>query len=62
MNFNISKMVYSDWQDTINNSKRTTQHYVYMPSELKVIACGTCTLWKIRVMGLQGNVFKVPYT
>ena len=31
----------------INKSRKTTQHFVHTPSELKVIACVTCTLWKI---------------
>ena len=31
----------------INKGRKTKQRFVQMPSGLKVIACVTCTLWKI---------------
>ena len=37
----------------INKSRKTTQPFFHTPSELKVIACVTCTLWKIACRGYR---------
>ena len=34
-----------------NCHRKTTQHFVHTPSELKVIACVTCTSWEIAWRG-----------
>jgi len=58
---NLKGGINSDWQGysplipnakiAINKSRKTTHHFIYTLSDLKMIACVTCTLWKIALRG-----------
>ena len=50
----------TEWKIAVNKSRKTTQHFVRTPSELKVIA--VCHTVEDCVKGLQGNLLKLPYT
>ena len=68
---NFKGGINSDWQEyssltpnakiAVNKSRKTAQHFVHTPSELKVIA--VCHVYPVEdcVKGLQGNLFKLPF-
>ena len=68
---NFKGGINSDWQEyssltpnakiAVNKSRKTTQHFVHTPSELKMIA--VCHVYPVEdcVKGLQGNLFKLPF-